>query len=147
MLSARSSNTWLNFNSVFLSNTGRVDPWSALTNFSSRFHEPELIYTLFYTRRTNCYQLIIISVKYVKITRVVSSSNIFLGTQCSCLKPSSFTQEEMKTTDKPTRLYCKEEKLTHLGNYVLNTRKSSRPCSDRIFWKYERSVSVVFSML
>ena len=65
-----------------------------------RVHEPELIYTLFYPRRTKCYQQIIISVKYVKITRVVSSSDIFLGTQCSCLKPSSFTQEEMKTINQ-----------------------------------------------
>ena len=96
-----------------------------------RVHEPELIYTLFYPRRTKCYQQIIISVKYVKITRVVSSSDIYFGTQCSCLKPV-LINSSINENYKPTRLCCKEEKLTHLSNYVLNTRKSRAP-SDRIF--------------
>ena len=49
--------------------------------------------------------------KYVKITRVVNSSDIFLGTQYRCLKPSSFTQEEMKTINQQDCIAKKKSSL------------------------------------
>ena len=53
----------------FKQRTSRPEITAALANFSSRVHEPELIYTLAY----------LISVKFVKITRVVVQVTFFLA--------------------------------------------------------------------